>query len=190
MIRPPHAQFDTPLLANRGGRVRESGRAKGWIMKLQTNCYVILNDRRGFSLVETLIVCSLIAIISGASITMLTSFLPRFRLSGAAREVMTDLMQARMQAVSKKHKMLIEFPSSSQYKITEDRNNNGDADSGEPARIFDLRGSSGNVTVAASLPKIIFNPLGTAVLGATLSVTNPTGTKTVLVSLAGRVKIQ
>lgn len=163
-------------------------------MKLQAKCNIVINERRGFTLVETLIVISLIAIICGVSFSTLSSYFPRFRLSGAAREVMTDLMQARMQAVSKKHQMLIEFPSPSQYKITEDRNNNGVANSDEPARIFDLRGSFGDVTVAASAPSIIFKPLGTAVAGvagATLTVAIPTaGTKTVLVSLAGRVKIQ
>lgn len=158
-------------------------------MKFQTKCHAALKGERGFSLVETIIVVSLIAIISGFSITTLNSFLPRFRLSSAAREVLTDLMNARMQAVSKKHKMLITFPSTYQYTIIEDRDNNEALTSGEPSRTYDLHSSFGDVIVA-SPSSIIFKPLGTAAAGAAITVSSSAGTKTVLVSLGGRVKIQ
>ena len=160
-------------------------------MKFQTKCHAALKEERGFSLVETIIVVSLIAIISGFAITTLNSFLPRFRLSSAAREVLTDLMNARMQAVSKKHQMLITFPSLYQYTIIEDKDNNGALTSGEPSRTYDMHSSFGDVTVASSPSSIIFKPLGTA-SGATITITSVAGagTKTVLVSLGGRVKIQ
>ena len=60
-----------------------------------------INDKRGFSLPELMIVVALIAILSAVAVTSIKSNLPQYRLSGAARRVMTDLMLARMEAVSK-----------------------------------------------------------------------------------------
>ena len=68
-------------------------------------------DKRGFSLLEIIIVISLIAILSGLAVSSIKAYLPRYYLSGAARQVMTDLMLARMQAVSKNNTTTVTFSS-------------------------------------------------------------------------------
>jgi type IV fimbrial biogenesis protein FimT len=63
--------------------------------------FFVLNDKRGFSLLEMLIVVAMISILTVVAATSIQSNLPQYRLSGAARRVLTDLMLARMEAVSK-----------------------------------------------------------------------------------------
>lgn len=69
------------------------------------------NDKRGFSLLEMLIVVAMISILTAVATTSIKDNLPQYRLSGAARRVMTDLMLARMTAVSKNTDQSVTFTS-------------------------------------------------------------------------------
>lgn len=68
-----------------------------------------LNNKRGFSLLEMLIVVAMISILTAVAATSIKDNLPQYRLSGAARRVMTDLMLARMTAVSKNADQIVTF---------------------------------------------------------------------------------
>ena len=145
-------------------------------------------DKRGFTLVEMMIVIALLAIIAAIAAPNFQTYMAQRRLNGAARQVMTDLMDARMKAVSENNQFKVFFLDTHQYKVLDDENNNGTEDTGEASVTKDIQSNYPGVTLSASAHPI-FYPRGTA-WGTTVTLTNTSGSKSVSVSTAGRVKIQ
>ena len=145
-------------------------------------------DKRGFTLVEMMIVIALLAIIAAIAAPNFQTYMAQRRLNGAARQVMTDLMDARMKAVSENNQFKVFFLDTHQYKVLDDENNNGTEDTGETSVTKDIQSNYPGVTLSASAHPI-FYPRGTA-WGTTVTLTNTSGSKSVSVSTAGRVKIQ
>lgn len=134
-----------------------------------------INDR-GFSLVELIVVIGLISILSGVAVIGIKSMLPQLRLSAAARRVMTDLMQARMQAVNTNTSVAVTF-ASNQYTV-------GGVITKIPDWFKDVTlSSSSNPT---------FQPMGTTSSTVVVTLNGASGlpTKFVDISMAGRVKIR
>ncbi len=144
--------------------------------------------KRGFTLVEMVIVIALLAIIAAIAAPHFQTYMAQRRLNGAARLVMTDLMDARMKAVSENNQFKVFFLDTHQYKVLDDENNNGTEDTGETSVTKDIQSNYPGVTLSASAHPI-FYPRGTA-WGTTVTLTNTSGSKSVSVSTAGRVKIQ
>jgi len=143
----------------------------------------------GFTLIEMMIVMAIAAIMAGIAIPSFMSMLPGMRLNGAARQVMTDLMAARMDAVKQNNEFKIFFLDNHQYKILDDDDNDGVDDSGvEMSRTVNIQDNYTGVTFS-STNNPIFSPRGTATSLPTITVQNSSGSKTVSVSIAGRVKI-
>ena len=137
----------------------------------------VIKDKRGFSLTELMIVIALITILSGVAVTSIKSNLPGYYLSGAARQVMTDLMLARMQAVSKNAATNVTFVGTTGYTI-----------GGVTTNIStQYKGVS-----LASSANITFNPMGTTSGSVTITLTGSPGLspKYVDVSFAGRARIR
>jgi len=140
-------------------------------------------------LIEMMIVMAIAAIMAGIAIPSFMSMLPGMRLNGAARQVMTDLMAARMDAVKQNNEFKIFFLDNHQYKILDDDDNDGVDDSGvEMSRTVNIQDNYTGVTFS-STNNPIFSPRGTATSLPTITVQNSSGSKTVSVSIAGRVKI-
>ncbi len=140
-------------------------------------------------MIEMMIVMAIAAIMAGIAIPSFMSMLPGMRLNGAARQVMTDLMAARMDAVKQNNEFKIFFLDNHQYKILDDDDNDGVDDSGvEMSRTVNIQDNYTGVTFS-STNNPIFSPRGTATSLPTITVQNSSGSKTVSVSIAGRVKI-
>ncbi len=146
----------------------------------------------GFTLMEMMIVVAVLAIMAAIAIPNFMSLLPGMRLNGAARQVMGDLMAARMNAVKENNRFRVFFnsPGTNQYQILDDDNNNNSADTGEaittpPKNIQD----NYHDVSFSSTTNPIFYPRGTA-YGTTVTVTNSSGSKYVKVAITGRVKIE
>ena len=138
--------------------------------------FSVIEDKRGFSLLELIIVVALIGILSGLAIPSIKSSMPQYYLSGAARQVMTDLMLARMKAVSSNADKAVTF-SSTGYTI-------GGISTDIPSQFKGVSlSSTGNIT---------FYSTGTSSGSIVITLTGSPGLspKYVDVSTAGRARIR
>lgn len=142
---------------------------------------------RGFSLLEVMVTVSIIIILSTVMIPQFNGMVTRARLHGATRELVSDLMKVRMQAVAESKLFQVDFKGSS-YEIAKDMNNSGGFESGEVISVRNVGAVYRGVGMTAPRT-IVYNPRGT-VVGTTVTVTNPKGTKRVMVNVAGRVKVE
>ena len=80
----------------------------------------------GFTLAELMIVSSIIAIVSAFAIPGLVGWLPNYRLSGAARDVLSAIESARMTAVRANASVAVAFtPGNGAYHIWVDNGEGG-----------------------------------------------------------------
>ncbi|MEI6705007.1 MAG: GspH/FimT family pseudopilin [Deltaproteobacteria bacterium] len=140
--------------------------------------YSVVNNKRGFSLLEMMIVVALIAILSAVAVISIKSNMPQYYLSGAARQVLTDLMLARSKAVSNNTATTVNF-SSTGYSIG--------------GVTTDISSQFRGVTLSTKSTTgiITFYSMGTTSGSDTITLTSPgLSSKLVVVSAAGGVRIQ
>ena len=134
-------------------------------------------------------VIGIMGIVASIAIPNYIGWLPKARLNGAARQVMGDLMAARMKAITQNNDFKIFFLANSHdYMILDDDDNDGTADVGEGTDTKDIRDEYHDVTIFSNNDPI-FSPRGTATNLPTITLTNSSGSKDITISIAGRVKI-
>jgi prepilin-type N-terminal cleavage/methylation domain-containing protein len=147
-----------------------------------------IEEERGFTLNELVIVVAIIGILSTMAIPSFQGYMAKNRLKGAARMVFSDLMAAKMKAVTLNQKVKVSFGGQI-YRIWNDADSDGTVAENEGDNLQrDIHIEYYDVTLTASANPI-FHPRGTAALGGTVKVTNPLGSKYVIVALNGRVRI-
>ena len=147
------------------------------------------NKQSGVTLIELIVIIAILAVVAGIAVPNFLSYLPKNRLNGAARQVMGDLMAARMKAVSQNNDFKIFFLANGHdYTILDDDDNDGTADIGEWTETKDIRDEYHDVTIGSNNDPI-FLPRGTATNLPTITLTNPSGSKTITINIAGRVSI-
>lgn len=150
-----------------------------------------MRNQRGFSIIEIVIVMVVIAILAGISIPAYVGMKPVIRLSGATRQLMEDLMWARMQAINQNNEFRIIYDSNQRYSILDDDNNNGAINAGESLITKDIRDQYDDVIYSSSNTNdLIFYPRGNAANLTTITLSNKSGIKTVSIAITGRVKKQ
>lgn len=152
-------------------------------------CPRILPDHDGFTLVDLVIGIAIIGILATVSLPNMQPLLMKYRLNGAARQVLGDLMAARMKAVSQSRHVKLFFSDSQEYKICDDANADGTVGNCEgTAHVRELSASYPGVSVTATSDPT-FHPKGTASNQTTITVTNPSGSKSMIVHITGHAKI-
>jgi len=146
-----------------------------------------MHNQKGFSLIEVIVVVAIIAVFAGIAVPVYVSMKPSILLSGATRQIMGDLMWARMQAISQNNKFKVFFIDNRKYQILDDNNDNGDIDAGESTITKNIRDKYEGITFSSN-NNPIFHPKGNAAPTATVTIANSSGTKTVSIAITGRVK--
>ena len=152
-----------------------------------------VRNKSGFTLMEMMVVMAVLATLAAIAIPSFMTLLPGMRLNGAARQVMGDLMGARMEAVKQNNEFKVFFLNNHEYKILDDNDNDGIDDGGaETSRTVDIQDNYSDVTFGSTgdpifIPKgIVQSPSDTA----TITIRNTAGgCKEVKVAITGRVKI-
>ena len=147
----------------------------------------------GFTLIEMMIVIAVFAIVASIAIPNFMSLLPGMRLNGAARQVMGDLMAARMKAVKLNKKTKVFFDNDHQYRICDDADNSGTVDDGEGDDVEDknIQTNYHDVTLSKTgYNNPVFQPRGTATIIIITLTNSENAQKKVKVHLTGRIKIE
>jgi type IV fimbrial biogenesis protein FimT len=147
----------------------------------------MMSHRAGFTMVEMVMALVIFGIALAVATPSLLDLMARFRLKGAARQVMGDLMWVRMQAVSEQNRFKVFVLGDYQYRILDDDNNNGQVDGSEWSGVRDIRDQYPGVTMRFTANPI-FYPRGSAWPG-TITLTNTSGSKQIKIHITGRVKI-
>ena len=146
--------------------------------------------KNGFSLLELMIVITVMAIVSAFAIPKVGQYLAERRLNGAAQTMMAHLMLARQKAVSQNNAFKVFFNTNHHgYTILDDDNGDGSITTGEAVETKDIQTDYYDVTFSASADPV-FSSRGTA-FGTTVTLTSARtgGSRYVKVASTGRVKI-
>jgi type IV fimbrial biogenesis protein FimT len=108
-------------------------------------------------------------------------YMAQNRLNGAARVIMTDLMYARSQAATENANFTVEF-SGNNYSVMR-------TDDSDVRRSRNIQDEYYDVTMTSNRD-FVFRPNGTVTAAGTVTLTNSKGTKQVVVSMAGRARIE
>lgn len=156
-----------------------------------------MHTKKGFSLLELLIVLAIFTIIASITLTSYCRHLSKYQLRGAARLLMGDIMLAKTRAVSQNNRYRIMFIDDHQYNILDDDDDDNSADDDELTIHRDIQKFYKNITfgtteAAKPSKNPIFSPLGTMhwPLGYTINLRNNYGITSVVISSAGRVRIE
>lgn len=150
-----------------------------------------IKAQKGFTLIELVIVMTIIGTLGVLSYFGMQSILPGYRLNGAIRMVRGDLYNAKMLAAKRNRQYRVVF-SANGYQLQRGTTSSGtfSLDQMELSRTFaDYDGVAVN-TGATTSP--VFSPRGTVsnVAGPTVTLQNDAGTqKTITISIAGRIRI-
>lgn len=156
---------------------------------MKTNRALKTNNQKGFTLIEMIVAIAISATLAGIAIPVYIGMKPSIRLSGAARQIMGNLMQTRMQSISQNNEFKIFFLADNhRYTILDDDDGDGDIDSGELTVTQDIHDKYYDVTFTWTAEPI-FHPRGNA-SPAAITLTNSSGTKTVAIAMTGRVKME
>lgn len=148
-----------------------------------------MKGAKGFTLMELIVVVAVLGILATIAAPAFQQFLTERRLNGAARLLMTDLLNARMQAVTQNNRFLVSILDAGRYQVLDDGNENGAFDSGESRLIRNMQDNFHDVQVAANNSPI-FLPRGTVTNMATFTLSNNAGKRNVVVAATGRVRIE
>ena len=148
----------------------------------------VFKNHKGFTLVELIIVVALAAFLSGIGVWYATSTAPAFRLNGAVSLVRGDLYTAKVRAAKNNRQYNVVFTTNG-YQVQRGTSGAGSftADAVEITRTF---AEYPGITVKAdATDDPVFSPRGISTAG-TITLQNTSGdTKSITMSIAGRIKV-
>ena len=145
--------------------------------------------RRGFSVIELLVVMAIISVIAVSAMPWMITYWRAATLKAGAEELAAGLNRARQLAISQSRNVCVEVVSN-RYRYWFNGCGGGTPWTGPGSDGTGFFGLTNRIGVTTNANPI-FNYLGAANPGATFTVTNPQGgaVLTVAVSVAGRVRI-
>lgn len=165
-----------------------SSARQGW-QEGQSTFEFRLSGWPGVTLIELLIVVGILGVVVVGTQWWLMAQLPKWRLEGAVRQLVSDLAAAKMKAVMERHRQRIFFPDDHQYLILDDHNNNGKIDPGEPTESIDIHERYRDVMLSAN-NNPSFLPRGTAHNFGSIRLSNSSGSRIITIGITGRIKVK
>jgi prepilin-type N-terminal cleavage/methylation domain-containing protein len=136
----------------------------------------MLVEEKGLTLAEMLVAISILGLLTAISAVSLGTLVPQFNLDNATRKVAMVLNQARVQAITRGHTIVVTF-GTNDFTIV-DGDETIATDTFPPHIIVSADGAA------------TFTPLGTVTAPVTVTVGNGDGYRVVSVGLIGEVEIQ
>lgn len=134
----------------------------------------------GFTVLELMVVIGIAMVVLSVAVPSFLTWLPTLRLSSASRQVAMDLQVARMKAISQNTANTVTFiQAAGTYTFTL-----------SPTDSRNLGLLYPGITIASASANPVFTPRGTASTTGTITLSNGTATKSIVVSTVGRVVIQ
>jgi len=172
----------------------------------------------GFTLVELMIVIGVMGVLASITIPGFYAYLPKYRASGAARQLFTDLQWAKMKAVAENNDYVVTFDTTaSGYTIYDDDDNDfstAGAETGELVRTASVGGQfpgigfgwvsatnwngdpiTGSVSFTGTPPRVTFRPTGLANKNGSVylkpsgDTSRPDRQRAVTVLMTGRIRL-
>lgn len=141
-----------------------------------------LRNTKGFTTAELLITMIVLIILASIAIPYFAGNMPRYRLNGAVRQLMGDLMWCRMESVSRNHRHRVQFLGDHTYSIF-------DLEGATLRKTVNIQNEYPDVTLS-STGNPTFNGRGAASWPTSIiTLTNSSGSKQVIVRTTGHVKI-
>jgi len=141
--------------------------------------------RKGFSLIEFLIVISIIGILVGISIPVFKQFQPSLQLNGAVRNLVTDLRYTQQLTVTEQVEYCLQlFKSEKKYQIIQCGETQPIKEVSLPGEIIEL-----TINPALANDEVRYNPYGAVKEHANITLKNTENeTKTIEVRPSGFIK--
>jgi len=109
-------------------------------------------NKRGVTLIELIVVIAIIGILAVALAFNYQNWMGRYNIEKAVKDLYSDLMSARAEAVMKDHTYIVNFPSVNSYGLTEDTD--------DTCRIDNCQIGAGDTPVA-TFPKALAYTMNT-----------------------------
>lgn len=156
-------------------------------------CMHPLNNHKGVTLIELMIVVAIIGIVAGIAVFSSRGMLEIYKLKGAARQVYSDMQLARLRAIKEGVNCALEYAGNT-YAI---KFPGTDASFGTSDDVViksvDLAADYRGVSISSGPSRNIFHPKGTAapLTGFTVTLTNGIRTRQISVNPStGNIRIQ
>lgn len=157
-----------------------------------------MNSRKGFTLMELMVVIAIMSILTAISVPSIGPWLASHRLSSSARDIYSMMQLARLRAVKENSNVFFSFNSSGYSAFVDNGSGGGTANDSiqngaEPTVYSRSFGDEGITYVGASVPALWFNSRGfpSALMGTTITIRNQLGAqKQIVLSQVGRVRIE
>jgi len=133
----------------------------------------------GFSLIEVVVIMAIMAIMSSIFHPNYMSWIPGIRLNGAVRQIMSDLMAARMKSIKENISISVSPVNSHSYAVTIGT---------QTPKLMDLMPNFPGTTV--KFTPVLFTSRGSASSPRTITIQNSAGIRTLTVAITGRVKMK
>jgi prepilin-type N-terminal cleavage/methylation domain-containing protein len=141
----------------------------------------------GFTLVELMMTVAVIGIVSSVATMNVLQQIPRYRLTNAASQLAWTFRGLRMRAISQHHTVQVTLTNNHVYTVWTDLNNNSIVDSGE-VQTVDINVVYPGVQLTSTAAPI-FNSTGTVTNLPTITLTNPSGSKTLTMNILGDITL-